>query len=111
MDMSAEIDGACCEMQFGELFAAFGDPLASLIGRKWGRVRILKGSLLGSFVCLAVCFGLGMLFFDWRFALIGALAATLAEMIPTVLDDNLIMVLFSGEALVLAGLYFNQAWF
>ena len=86
------------------LFLAWGDPVAEIVGRRWGRAGARK-TLVGSLGSLAACLlagivgiGLGGLS-PWT-VLAGAVAATLAERRSPPPDDNLWMPLFSGLAMV-----------
>jgi diacylglycerol kinase (CTP) len=93
------------------LYLAIGDPLASWVGLKWGRIRLPGGkSLEGSltfFVVSAVA-GLALLFFDasvafgWSaVALVGitAAVAAFAEWLPIKgVDDNFIVPLLTSAA-------------
>jgi dolichol kinase len=86
------------------LFLAWGDPVAELAGRRWGRPGARK-TLVGSLGCLAACLlagivgaGLGGLSF-WT-VLVGAVVATLTERASPPPDDNLWMPLLSGLAML-----------
>lgn len=85
------------------LFLVWGDPLAELVGRRWGRPGQCK-TLAGSAGCLAACLlaggvgvGLGGLS-PWA-ALVGAVVATLIEHWSPPPDDNLWMPILSGVAI------------
>lgn len=101
---------------FSILFLSFGDPIASLVGcyfrRKGWAVELVQGkSLQGSLSCalvgLILCVILGPYFFDlkfwglgiWGFALAGAFACALGELMPLRTDDNLSIPLISGALL------------
>ncbi|MBM3214501.1 hypothetical protein FJZ36_06270 [Candidatus Poribacteria bacterium] len=94
------------------LFLIFGDFAAALVGTAIGKIRLFaRKSLEGSLACFIACFGLGLLLFwqvkpDWsigvRLALSGAIAATLAELLPLRINDNLTIPLFSGLAILWA---------
>jgi dolichol kinase len=82
------------------LFLMWGDPMAELVGRRWGRPGGGK-TLAGSAGCLAACLlagligvGLGGLS-PWT-VLAGATAATLVERWSPPPDDNLWMPILSG---------------
>lgn len=86
------------------LFLAWGDPVAELVGRRWGRAGQGK-TLPGSLGCLAACLlaaavavGLGHLN-PWA-ALAGALVATAVERWSPPPDDNLWIPVLSGLAIV-----------
>ena len=89
-------------------FLIVGDTMAALVGRRWGRIRLLDKSLEGSMACLASCLLIG--WFYGRFedpeltlyvAAVGSLTATLAELLPIPLDDNLRIPLAAGFAMSL----------
>ncbi|MBI4215819.1 MAG: hypothetical protein HY687_00255 [Chloroflexi bacterium] len=89
------------------LFAAVADPAAAAVGQRWGRRRAFSKTLEGSLAFLLVAtavallawgrLGLGLLP-----ALLGAVVATLAELLPHGIDDNLAVPLASGLAMALA---------
>lgn len=82
------------------LYLAFGDTLAALIGKRWGKHRIVKGkSLEGSLACFAACLVVGSFFFSWPLAILGAFIATVIELIPWPLNDNFWMQLITTAAL------------
>jgi dolichol kinase len=85
-------------------FTVLGDGLAAMVGRGWGRTRIFGkslegalGGLAGCLVWVAVVAGTGHL--PWHVAIAGALIASLVEVLPIPLDDNLGITLISGYAM------------
>ena len=91
----------------GVLVLGMGDPVAALIGRRWGRHRILNGRSIegtAAFVvsswavtslALSLCFpALGV--HASFVALVGALAGALAELASRRVDDNLTIPLAAG---------------
>jgi dolichol kinase len=84
------------------LFLAWGDPLAELVGRRWGHPGRDK-TLAGSIGCLAACLlagGVGVRLgglCPWA-AFAGALVATLIERWSPPPDDNVWMPVLSGLA-------------
>jgi dolichol kinase len=89
-------------------FTVLGDGFAAIVGRAYGRTRFFGKSLEGAAGGLAACLmwatyvvSIGHL--PWYVALIGALVASLAEILPIPLDDNLGITLFSGYAMKLMG--------
>jgi dolichol kinase len=84
-------------------YLAFGDAFAALVGRQIGRIRLFNGrkTLEGSIACFIACLVVGLFFFDWRLAVIGALVATSLEIVPWPLNDNFWMPLTSAAALTL----------
>jgi len=85
-------------------FLVLGDMFAAIIGTRFGHNKIIAGkSLEGSLACFIVCFVIG-LFVAWLFPTylnlkiiaIGAFTATIVELLPLGLDDNLTIPLISG---------------
>jgi dolichol kinase len=84
-------------------FLILGDTVAALVGRAVGRVRIFGKTLEGSLACLAVCLAIGAVIpeLSWAQRACGALVATLIELVPVPLDDNLRIPLASGFTMML----------
>jgi acyl phosphate:glycerol-3-phosphate acyltransferase len=88
------------------LFLAFGDPAASLVGNRWGRVRLWGKSLEGDLACFAACFlvGTGLVYFqndlDWRVILSGSLAAMIIQAIPLRINDNITIPIGAGVVMI-----------
>jgi len=87
-------------------FTVLGDGMAALVGKGWGRRRFFKKSLEGALGGLVACVGwaaglagLGLL--PWGVVLVGALVASLVELLPIPLDDNVGITLFAGYAMKL----------
>ena len=82
-------------------FLVLGDMFATIIGTRWGHTKIANKSLEGSLACFAVCLTIGLLV-AWLFPgiliiiAIGALTATIVELLPLGIDDNLTIPLISG---------------
>jgi glycerol-3-phosphate acyltransferase PlsY len=92
-------------------FTVLGDGIAAVIGKAYGRPRVFGKSLEGTAAGLAACLlwaaylaGGGHL--PWGVVLAGALTASLVELLPIPLDDNLGMTLFAGYMMKLL---WNQA--
>ena len=96
------------------LFAVWGDPVAELVGRRWGRPGAAK-TLSGSLGCLAACVLAGLVGVGWGglsawAALAGALVATAVERWAFPPDDNLWMPVLSGLAItIVEGLLGGQS--
>jgi glycerol-3-phosphate acyltransferase PlsY len=89
-------------------FTVLGDGLAAIVGRAYGRPRFFGKSLEGSLAGLAACLGwaaylAGFGYLAWPVAISGALVASLVEVLPIPLDDNLGITLFAGYAMKLLG--------
>jgi len=95
------------------LFSVFGDAASAIVGVKYGRTRLFKEkSLEGSLAFFIICFLVALPLISSRkmmagvempakllVILVGSLAASLIEVLPTRLDDNFTIPLFS-EALM-----------
>jgi dolichol kinase len=90
-------------------FLVIGDTLAALVGRRWGRTRILDKSLEGSLACFLSCLLAGWLVRTQGGELsdsmiwLGALVATVVELLPIPLDDNMRIPLAAGFVMMLVG--------
>src|SRR5262245_64706168 len=89
------------------LMLVFGDPVAELVGTRWGRTPLLgkslEGTLGGLLACLLVAAPLSFTQMGPRFLviLVGAMAATLFELLPLPVDDNFSIPLGAGVAMTL----------
>ena len=83
---------------------ALADPMASIVGRLWGRRRVGDGTVLGSLVFLFVAFVVLSAFFGPASAVVPALVVTCVEVVPWRLDDNLTVVVGGATALWLMGM-------
>jgi dolichol kinase len=82
-------------------FTILGDGVAALVGKAWGRVRFFNKTLEGALGGLVACLAWASLlvyagFVPWPVAVCGALTASLVEILPIPLDDNLGITLISG---------------
>ena len=83
-------------------FMIIGDSASSLIGQRFGRTKIFNKTLEGSIACFFACFVTGNILLYLGVAInetlifVGALVATLTELLPLRVDDNLTMALVSG---------------
>jgi dolichol kinase len=82
-------------------FTVLGDAFAAIVGKAWGRTRVfgktLEGALGGLAACLAWAVFLAAFgYLPWTVLVAGALVASLTEILPIPLDDNLGMTLLSG---------------
>lgn len=86
-------------------FLVVGDTVAALVGRRYGRTKILDKSLEGSSACFVSCLLVGWAYpgndLSWIMIGVGALAATLFELLPVPMDDNLRIPLSAGFAMSL----------
>jgi dolichol kinase len=83
------------------LFLIFGDISSSIIGTYFGRIRIRNYSLEGSLAFFITCLIISLIInftplgLPWLVVVVGALSATLIELLPW-LDDNFTIALFSS---------------
>lgn len=100
------IASAACAM------LAAGDGMSTIIGTRWGRHKILgKKSFEGSLTMLVFSIAAGLFFVSPSAASIGAIAATVFELLPEakffqrhrklgLLDDNLLVPMLAGAAML-----------
>jgi dolichol kinase len=85
-------------------FTVLGDAAGALVGRAWGSRKVFNKSLEGAVGCLAACLAWGAFVtwvspLPWHVTFAGAIVATLVEVLPIPLDDNLGITLASGHAM------------
>ena len=71
------------------VFLCIGDPVAAIVGTRYGTIKIFNKSLQGSAACFTACFIAAVFVFDWTIAFWAALTATLFELISSRINDNL----------------------
>jgi dolichol kinase len=79
-------------------YTVLGDGMASLIGKKWGKIKLGRRTLEGSIACLVTCLVVGSIVEGLSFSLvlIGALGATTVEGLSGKVDDNMTIPFISG---------------
>jgi dolichol kinase len=84
-------------------FLILGDTFAAIVGKSVGRVRLFGKTLEGTLACFAVCFALTLFVREIPVpvGLVGALIATVFELLPIPLDDNFRIPLSAGFAMEL----------
>ena len=86
-------------------FIFVGDAMAAIIGRRFGRPRVFGKSIEGSLACFLSCVAVAWIYpgdlFTWRMILGGAAVATIFELVPIPLDDNMRISLSAGFAMTL----------
>ena len=84
-------------------FLILGDTAAAVVGKAIGRTPVFGKTLEGSIACFVVCVLVGWAIPDlsWARTIAGAAMATLFELLPVPLDDNLRIPLASGFAMTL----------
>jgi dolichol kinase len=85
-------------------FTILGDAAAAMVGKGWGRTPLFGKTLEGALGGLATCFAWAALVhlttgLPWAVAAVGALTASLVELLPIPIDDNLGMTLIAGFAM------------
>jgi len=85
-------------------FTILGDAVAAMVGRGWGRIPLYGKTLEGALAGLAACIAWGALVhaatgLPWDVVIAGALTASLIELLPIPVDDNLAMTLISAFAM------------
>jgi len=84
-------------------FLVLGDAAAAIIGKRFGTPGIWGKSPQGSIACFVVCLVVGWpLLGSFWLAMVGAVTATVAEAMPSPLDDNMRVPIFGGIAMQLA---------
>ena len=83
-------------------FLAVGDSSATLVGERFGRLKLFRKNVEGVLACLLVCLAAASI---WHYAglkaplavaIAGAVGAAIAEGIPIDIDDNLTIPILSG---------------
>lgn len=87
-------------------FTVLGDAMGALVGKAWGRHKVFNKSYEGALGCFAACLVWAAVVahvahVPWPILLAGALTATIVEMLPIPLDDNLGITLAAGYAMKL----------
>ncbi len=90
-------------------FLAIGDFMAALVGRRYGGPEIFGKTMAGSAACLVACLLIGGLMsltgeLGLGVAVAGAVAATVVELLPIPVDDNLTIPIVSAGVMALAAL-------
>ena len=90
-------------------FTVLGDAMGALVGKAYGRHRVFNKSFEGALGCLLACLAWAAVVarvahVPWPILLAGAIAATIIEVLPIPLDDNLGITLAAGYTMkLLAG--------
>ena len=91
-------------------FVAVGDPIAGMVGERWGKLRVRGKSLRGSGACLLACLMAGAILASithvalWV-VVVGAICATLVEFLSLPPNDNLTIPLITGGIMSLVTLF------
>lgn len=81
------------------LVLALADPAASVVGRMWGRHPLGKGSWEGTITFFLIACAVMLPFVGPAAALLAAGAVAFLEVLPTGVDDNLIVPVAAAMAL------------
>ncbi|MFC1913511.1 diacylglycerol/polyprenol kinase family protein [Chloroflexota bacterium] len=88
-------------------FLAVGDVSAALIGGYIGKMKIFGKTLEGALACYISCVAAGLILYQVGLnisvlaVVIGAAGATIAEVLPLLIDDNFTIPLLSGLAMII----------
>jgi len=83
-------------------FLAVGDAVATVVGKRIGKRRLLSKTVEGDLACFVSCIVIGFVFYYAGFnirlltTLVGSIGATIIEAMPLPINDNLTMPLFAG---------------
>lgn len=107
--MAASIVFILCDKSIAAIamtFVAVGDPVAGVVGERWGKPTIRGKSLEGSGACLAVCLVAGAIMAAITHVVllvvvVGAICASVVEFLSLPPDDNLTMPLVAGGVMSL----------
>lgn len=92
------------------IFLIFGDIFSKFFGLRFGRTKIFNKSLEGSLSYLVFCMIAGFILLNFipispLLIIIGALAATITELLPLGVDDNLSVALISASAMLVTTVF------
>ena len=92
------------------LFLSVGDLMAVIVGERYGRIGIFGKSIEGSITCFLSCSAIGIVFYFLKYVdsflviITGAITATLLELLPVRINDNLTVPITSAVMMFLTGL-------
>ncbi len=81
------------------LVLGLADPAAGVVGRLLGRRPLGKGSMEGTAAFFLVAFLTIGLLLSWPAAVVAAAVAALVEIVPGLVDDNLVIPVVTGAVL------------
>lgn len=92
------------------IFLIFGDIFSKFFGLRFGRTKIFNKSLEGSLSYLVFCMIAGFILLNFIpippiLIIIGSLAATVSELLPLGVDDNLSVALISASAMLVTTVF------
>lgn len=90
-------------------FLVLGDTAAAIVGLSFGRIRVFRKTLEGTMAGLAVCVGTAFvvsilpgLDLPLGIGILGAVLASIVEALPIEVNDNVVVPLLSGTAMMVA---------
>ena len=78
---------------YSMLILCISDAIAAIVGKKWGKNKIFDKTFEGSLTFFLISTLIGLLFLDIKILglLISSIIATVAELIPSPINDNIIV--------------------
>ncbi|MEO0293396.1 MAG: hypothetical protein ABIN61_04130 [candidate division WOR-3 bacterium] len=93
-------------------YMLFGDAAASIIGTKYGKIKIGEKTLEGSLAFFITTMIIALIFSEWIkvpihliILIFGAIAATIGEALPLKINDNFTVALISAIIMHIFSLY------
>lgn len=87
-------------------FLVIGDTVAALFGLRFGRTRLFRKTIAGTFACLVSCLIIAYVVYKlpntnlpFVVGIIGAVIATIVEALPIEVNDNVIIPIFAGAVM------------
>ena len=83
------------------VYMSVGDTAAAIVGQSFGKTKIGKKSLEGAIGCFIVCIAAALLIniIPFKVALSGAVMATVFEVLPVEIDDNVLIPIGAGTTM------------
>lgn len=91
---------------FALLILSFADSMAALVGKRWGRRPLLDKTVEGTvtFLIVAVALAFALPGIPREAALVAALVATVVELLPSPINDNLLVPLSAAISISMVNL-------
>ncbi len=83
------------------VYMSIGDTAAAIVGQSFGKTKIGEKSLEGAIGCLIACVAAAFLIniIPFKVALSGAVMATIFELLPVKIDDNVLIPIGAGTTM------------
>lgn len=83
------------------VYMSVGDTAAAIVGQSFGKTKIGKKSLEGAIGCFILCIAAALLIniIPFKVALSGAVMATVFEVLPVEIDDNVLIPIGAGTTM------------